>query len=142
MSRTNEVEGEFQQVWGVPVLFAGSLGVFCSLSPQAVVAAVAGTVPVPAACSACCGVAEPDGCTVELSAACRRSHLFPAAPALLGRGVSIRHSPLRLPGRCWGGCLGVLVAPRRWGPQPPRDRHRVAWRLLAPSLLPWWLWLV
>lgn len=37
MSRTNEAEGEFQQVWGgwgVPLLFTVSLGVFCRLFPK------------------------------------------------------------------------------------------------------------
>ena len=50
MSRTNEAEGEFQQVWGgwgVPVVFMVALGVFCGLSPKAVMGAVAGMVPAP-----------------------------------------------------------------------------------------------
>lgn len=34
MSRTNETGGEFQRVWGVPVMFTVLLWVLCGLSPN------------------------------------------------------------------------------------------------------------
>lgn len=117
MSRTNEAEGEFQQVWGgweVAVLFTVSLGVFCGLSPKAVMGSRYGD----GACSwqrawrAWVSQQSPTAPTPEPGNCRRRSqHVCMLQRAPGARGV----------------CAPEVSVPAWWlGTLEPEDRRRVS----------------